>query len=644
MFRTLALFATACLCTALMTACSDPAKPTDAASSAIKCVLNTDCPGTAVCGTAKVCVTPGCTSICAAGQACTGGKCMTSSTIDAGNSDGGVSDAGSSDAVSDSAAGTDDASIKPDSGPEDTGTPEKDSGPVVATPSKSCGKCATDVDCGDAAYQCIPLMSGKFCAKKCDTSDTCDPGYKCDLSSSDPKNTQKNCVLPSYDCLGCTTTGCPAGQKCNAKLQTPICAAVKSVCDACNQESDCDAGLRCVKQGDAKVCAPDCTASPTCPATSTCQTFFGIHACAFQADKCCYGASCTMSTKCSACSADKCLGGACVECVKDADCAGGTCNVAVHTCIKDAACAAPTPIKLSATGACVECSNDSHCTGAGAKGPKCDGVTNTCGVGTATSECAACGGAYPGCVQINAVWSCVECVTDKDCADKSKGTCSATKYMCSGSTGTGTGQLTGTCKTDADCVNGPSTTFALKCDVPSGLCYDTEGNCDNLVAFCNAAAGSDCKTGGDLGIPGMPPLPGGGAAGGGGGVCTCPLAGSGSGSSGLEPSGTCKIAMMLDPKVKTCDCGADPKAAQCMFFDISTMAQVECCVAPGSGTPSPLPFDISCLGGLLGGGSGGGTPSPACFGGPCKDACSLADIAGGTKATGKGTCSTTSGP
>jgi hypothetical protein len=619
--------------------CSEPSTGGTKAAT-VSCQLDSDCnyPNARCNATKSTCYTLGCDVLCAAGQSCDpiAKKCVIfGNTGDAitGGKDG--SDAGSTTdaSVSDGTpADSDDSTSVPD-----TETPP-DSGP--STPNdKSCGKCKVDADCG-TDFQCISLISGNFCARKCAAATDCAAGYNCAQASSDPKNTQTYCVLPSFDCAGCAgdPAGCPSGQKCNVKVGTPTCVAVKQQCEACNQDVDCDNGLRCVKQGDAKVCSPDCGGGKACPANSTCQSFFGIQACAFQADKCCYGSSCQVSTACKGCDASKCLGGQCVECVKDADCTGGSCNIAVHSCVKTADCSGAKPIKLAATGECVECANDTHCA-ASAVGPKCDPSTHTCGKGTQNTECAACGGAYPGCVEINGTWSCVECSTDKDCADKSKGTCSGKTYTCSGSVGAGTGPSSGTCKADSDCANGPSTTFSLKCDVKSGLCYDEKGFCDNLVAFCNAAAGSNCAPVGGLPTGGIPGLPG---AGGGASACTCPLGGSG-GTATMDP--ICSAVLksgFAPPGLKNCDCAGNPTSPDCILPNLLDPTKpVDCCKAGGSGGLGQIGQLLSAFSCIGGGGASGGTPSESCFGGKCQDSGCLGALFGGggtSTSTGQGSC------
>lgn len=523
--------------------------------------------------------------------------------------DGGSS--GEDGSVSDTAADLD--------AKADTSSPD-----VAVSKDKSCNKCSTSADCpGD--HECVPLLSGNYCAKKCGSVQDCTPGYICDKVT---QTEQKHCVLTSYDCKGCAVDGCPGTQQCNFKTNPPSCLDVKQQCESCLQDKDCGNGLRCVKFGDAgKACLPDCSAGQACPDNSACVAYVTeqTKACAFSAAKCCYGPACTSG--CSGCKTS-CVAGKCAECTKNADCAGGSCNLNTYTCVTSATCppaAEPTKkIKLAATGECVECSNDTHCAGASG-GPKCDLQKHVCIKSGGPGECSECGGEYPGCVEINGVWSCVECATDDDCAKKSKGTCIAKSYTCSGSVGGGGGGVigpkTGTCKSDADCPADPNGTFDLACDTSSGLCFDKAGKCDNVVAFCNAAAGSTCELNTDLlgglggaggGIPGLPGGSGGGTPAPNAGSCTCGTGGSSGTGSGYKFSQTCELVKALVPSLAKCDCSKDPNSTDCQPLGAIPIPGLptNCCEAVSGGGSSTPSDPITCmLGGLS------GKPDPMCFGG-----------------------------
>ncbi len=614
----------ASLSLAFLSACSDSPSPSSGGGSATAttCATQGDCENGFTCDTVK--------KICVSNMG--GGGTLDANTgSDAGSSDGGgSSDSGTTGdgATSSDSTGATDGGTTTDSAIKDTGT----STDATVSPSgdSSCKPCTPNGSECSGDFACVNLLSGPFCAKKCSSVADCTPGYICDKASA---GDQKYCVLNSYDCKGCAVSGCPQGEKCNFKTSPPACLASKKVCEACQQDKDCDNGLRCVKFGDAKVCTPDCSAGQACPDNSTCVAYVtdATKACAYSASKCCYGNSCTSG--CSNCKG-KCIAGQCQECAKNADCPNnGTCNLNTYTCVTNATCPpADKPnlkIKNKVTNECVECTNDTHCTGSAA-GPKCNLKTNACEKSSASNECSVCGGDYPGCIELNGTWTCVECTTDDDCAKKNKGACLAKSYTCQGSTGGGSGPgvgpKSGTCKADSDCKNDPNNTFKLQCDVATGLCFDTEGKCDNIVAFCNAAKGSNCELASDLfggaggGLPGgIPGLPGGG----GGGPpaanamkCTCGTGGgSGSGGgNGWEYDKTCDLVKTLVPAVANCDCSKDPQSKDCQLPAI----------------PIPIPgIPTSCCK-QTGGGGGGGTPSdpmtcllanmtpkadPMCFGG-----------------------------
>ena len=575
------------------------------------CATTSDCEGGLVCDTtAKKCVAQGCDDIkgpkCAAGQKCSGGKCVTATTSDAGGSgDGGsTADAGSTGGETATGGGDTGTTGGPDSTPiADTSTSGKDT-TNPATNDKSCHKCSTEADCGDG-YGCVNLLSGQFCAKKCSSVADCTAGFICDKASKDE---QKYCVLTSYDCKGCAVDGCTGSQKCNYKASPPACLESKKQCEACLQDKDCDNGLRCVKFGSEKSCVPDCAAGQTCPDNSACVSYVveASKACAFSAAKCCYGPGCVSG--CKDCKT-KCVAGSCAECTKNADCPSGTCNLPTYTCVTTATCPpanAPTKkFKKKDTGECVECTNDTHCASSGA-GPKCNLQTNTCEKSSASNECSVCGGDFPGCIQLNGTWTCVECTTDEDCAKKNKGTCGGKSNTCSGSTGgggTGVGPKNGTCKADSDCKNDPQNTFTLQCDVATGLCFDTAGKCDNIVAFCNAAAGSNCELAAAGGIPGMP---GGGAPN--ASQCTCGTGGGSGGGATMNP--LCTAIKGLLPNLANCDCAKDPKAKDCDNPLPLPGLPANCCDAGGGGGGLP---GLDCLSKI------GGTVDPMCFGGiKCK--------------------------
>lgn len=600
----------AALATLALTGCGGETPGTSNQKTAQKCGIDSDCdqvPG-------QICVNQICTTPFQGGDVVGSDG---SGSLDGAASDGAVGD-GSVD----------------DSGT--SGDAANDTGGTVGT-GGSCKQCANDSECG-ADHGCVPLLNSppSFCVKKCVSNDDCAGGLVCDQPTSAP---QKFCIPPTYKCEGCATTGCKAGESCDFIANPPTCSQVGGACSKCLIPKDCGEGLTCVKIGKEKVCAPTCGGGSTCPANSSCATFAaGITACAFGAAACSY--SDPPAAACAGCPG-KCVAGQCVECLNDSQCASGSaCIAGTFTCAKDK-CPADKPQKL-VTGQCVECTNDTHCA-ASSVGPKCIG--NACAPATQTNECAVCKDPYPGCVEINGTWSCVECATDDDCKAKNKGTCSSKTYTCSATT-SGTGPTSGSCKSDADCPAG-TTGFDLACDVPTGLCYDKNGQCDNLAAFCNAAAGSVCKPfdalglgGAGGGLPQIPGLPGSGGGGApatpGAGVCSCGASSGGGGTSTMKQE--CALLAGLDPKLKLCDCAKDPNDANCKNALLG-----DCCASGGGGGGSPLDL-LGCLSALQ-----GGKADAKCFGGAtCLDLSCLTAMMGGGGGSGSqgggGYCSAAGGP
>lgn len=594
------LFATSAL---LLSACGGGDSGAGTTTPAQSCGLDSDCPN---------------------GQKCVNSACQADSGFVgadvAGSSSGGASSGGTSSGADGGATDDANASTGTSSGGTSSG------GTDVAL----CAACQEDKECKDG-YGCVLLFNSEthnFCLKKCESASDCTPGFFCTKANSD--SDQQFCVPPNSKCDGCTLTGCDAGKKCDYSSDPSVCAEAGAACAGCKVGNDCATGHDCLTIGGAKICVPSCGAGGKCPEASACQKFDTTEACVSLSETCCYGAGCKTSDKCASCP-DKCVAGVCVECTKDDHCTDGSCVVSQHTC-QQAKCPAEKPHKQATTGLCVECTNDTHC-----GGKKCLG--NVCSDGGQSNECSLCKAPYPGCVQINGQWSCVECAEDADCKTKDAGTCSPKTYTCSG-TINGGGPTKGECKADTDCPNGTSS-FSLACDTTSGLCYDKDGKCDNVTAFCNAKAGSKCIQLADLfpgglpsggGLPGIPggggqPGPGGGSPG--DGVCSCGGSGGGTGSG---PTPACKQFGLND-----CDCKADPSSKKCDPLGLGS-----CCSLGGSGGGAgPLSL-LECLAKMQGGGS-----DPSCFGGTsCLPiGCLFAGMSGGgSSGKADGYCTAQSAP
>ncbi len=449
------------------------------------CITCDACPVGEICGDDGTCgpgVIGQCTGPqdCADGQVCDGGQCRACQGDECGtpadcNLDG--CDAGFTCNTA-------------------TGVCEED---VVTPTGTPCQSCSTADECGDG-WKCAPLINGNSCLPPCASNDDCSTGWSCQAG---------NCTPENFNCSGCITDGCPAGQACSPGSNA--CVGAAAVCDSCASDWECGDGKAC----NGGVCVTRC-AGGVCPSGGTCgATANGVSTCSDEcADVCnpvCSGAT------------PHCLEGGCVECRDSTDCAGD--SVCTNNTCQSASgnCSGATPYELN--GACVECLTNDHC---GAL--FCNTGTGSC----VNDTCASCAAPYPACTQVGSDWYCVQCATDADCG--AGGVCNTSTFACEG----GTVTPTDACETDADC-DASGTGFTLQCHVPTGLCYDTGGGCDDVKAFCPGADGQvrECASLLDAFAGGaLPPLPGGGA-GGIPGSCACE-------GSSLTGNDTCLGASCVD--------------------------------------------------------------------------------------------------
>lgn len=396
------------------------------------------------------------------------------------------------------------------------GTEQPDVKPIEDVPdvnATQCMTCTEDEECGDMSCEQVGL--DKACVKTCTNDADCDAGWLCYPLT----NEGKFCIPNSSQCTAtCLSEGCETGQVCDQVDGSETfgqCIPALAQCAECIYDWECGAGSRCMTTNAAmKFCMPECY-DGTCDDWATCGEMGGtggegVMVCKPNNATCCgpddvCGGTCT--PECDG-HTPICLDGLCVQCVEDADCpnASDTCDPMTHVC--QGLCSGGTPYELN--GSCVECLEDSHCAG----------TDNLC-VDNACSLSDPCGNAcvapYPGCAVINGVPSCVPCTEDAHCAPA---TCDLTTYLCDvPNPGENCAQncLINGCPMD--------TQYDLQCDPESGCCFDKAGLCDNTVAFCNAAANSECKSifeifaGGMMG--GMPGMPEDEFV---GGMCTCDAA------------------------------------------------------------------------------------------------------------------------
>jgi Cys-rich repeat protein len=195
-----------------------------------------------------------------------------------------------------------------------------------------------------------------------------------------------------------------------------------------------------------------------------------------------------------------CMNDVCVQCTDDGHCDDGeTCDI--NGFCTSSECSGATPYYWDEQ--CVQCLEDGHC----AQDLICNTQTHVCGA--EPEACAQCSDPYPACADVGGEIYCVQCTTDEHCG--LGGVCNTATYSCEG----GTVTPTDACESDADCDPG-LTGFDLACETSTGYCYDKNGGCDGITAFCKG--GGECLDllsafmGGGGGLPGggLPGMPGGG--------------------------------------------------------------------------------------------------------------------------------------
>ena len=488
------------MCTPIECGCID----CDACAEGLSCVL-----GLCVAGGAGDC----------SGDTCKGKPCTTDASCDTltcrsgqcqpatwcgqdADCSAGTCDLTSNTCVTGGGGGDTDAST----GGDDAGTDATGGG---GTGKQLCRACpGGDDDCGgDELASCVAFGGAAYCLTECTTNNECPTGFQC----FNVGGVGTRCIPGSGTCdRTCIQEGCGDGQVC--EFDTGNCVPKLNACDSCQKDDYCGEGNRCVKFGpNDKKCVPQCAADDQCPQGAACTTEEGVKVCKPSGAQCCFGASCGGDACGDACEGETpaCWQGTCVQCLNDGQCgAGQKCDTTSHKCTEDVGpqscdnCTGTTPVCHPQLQKCVECLNSTHC----GSGQICDPNTNSC-----TGDiCAACGGDYPQCAEINGEKSCVQCTDDSHCTS---GACK--NYWCEGG---GSGPVSGECQTNG-CPT--SSQFVLACDQNTGLCFDTAGSCDGITAFCDAASGSTCvnlldSLGGGGGT-GLPPdlLPGAF------GACTC---------------------------------------------------------------------------------------------------------------------------
>ena len=355
-----------------------------------------------------------------------------------------------------------------------------------------CMECSRNSDClGDLT--CHPLGEETFCFESCEHSDDCESGWMCYPTDI----TGYHCVPRQLECqLDCLIGGCPAQQTCNQV--TGHCVPGNELCAGCDFDWDCAGDLRCHPKKS--YCSPPCDLDEQCPAGFACQSIpdssaeIQIRLCTSLYTECCVGESCE----------GLCLqetpfrvGGVCLECRSNEDCKGEG-----EDCKEDGSCG-PNPcthpyLRVEVDGECVECRVDEDCSSFGEDGTFwCE--DNVCTNSSGVDNCEYCMAPYPACVEINGIWSCVQCTDDLDC---DIGTCDTSLFGCvktvenPGCVG---------CLDDVVCVSSTGM-FDLKCDLASGCCFDSRGWCDGVESICpnGTCVGLADAMGSSNPFPGMP--------------------------------------------------------------------------------------------------------------------------------------------
>ena len=146
---------------------------------------------------------------------------------------------------------------------------------------------------------------------------------------------------------------------------------------------------------------------------------------------------------------------------------GSPVRIAIEIDDTNMECLPPKPHVLD--GACVECLSSGDCDDELA----CNPQNHRC----EPEECGDC--VYPNttCMTIDGIWSCVQCKYDEDCTQGAS--CDEDLHACVGAKN----GYCATCETDETCVTLAGSS-QLACDVESGCCYDVDGWCDGLLAYC----------------------------------------------------------------------------------------------------------------------------------------------------------------
>ena len=369
-----------------------------------------------------------------------------------------------------------------------------------------CVVCRNGGDCGGRI--CLPDNSGCVdCLSDGNCLDTTRPRY-------DP--TKPYCDAASNKCVACRAT--PVDTCGSDSPTAPHCK--NGTCVRCAVDADCGPGAFCVAGADgAPTCVSCVTGDPKrqCANGQYCvgdpamcvQCVAGDAAHACPAGHTCVGGqcvqSCAKSADCGAAgSTPNCIGGLCVACATDSECAtafpgllpfcgNGLCvQCLVNAAGSQEGCPNPSA-PLCVESICQQCFRDTDCAG-NPVGPFCqktettDGTQYKCVACTSDEYCAQHSSATPYCSPDG--HACVACDADHPCPSGKvcgrNGRCvdcdadhpCASGGICSDLSG---GQCV-QCRTEADCAGRAGT----HCDTATGNCVTCRSNtdCSGVVPVC----------------------------------------------------------------------------------------------------------------------------------------------------------------
>jgi len=371
--------------------------------------------------------------------------------------------------------------------------------------------CGSSYYCNSAAL-CAPCDSSLFCGPACSPCGVSTPvcinrngTFTCAQCSEDAQCPNGRCDPVTNECRGCNDDNdCPDTGRCDTqtnvctgcnddgdcKSQGKVCDVSSNTCVECNTDKECPSGKYC--ESTQHLCR-ECTSDSHCPRgescmANECQPCSSTDSCAGNSCNCCPGGlQCAPLTQ----------GGkpTCVECTRDADCAGGLrCDSANGRCVEKVSecntsdrcgpqcsqCPEERPFCLDGQ-VCVQCRSDTECTdGRFCLSGQCTLCTTDkrCG-----SRCKACADDTPFCKTDGTVQgsTCVGCVENADCGPG--GTCNRDTNTC------GPTSCSVTCGEDTVCSGSECVQCFADAHCPCGGTCDTATN--TCTTLCNDSG--DCQ-------------------------------------------------------------------------------------------------------------------------------------------------------